>query len=130
MPRVTLNLSEAQSRKPIPDAVYPLTIKEFSKVQQGPKARYITVTTEISEGEHVGRKFYDNLPVEGQGAGIFCDFLSKVTGQEINVDDLEELDVDTDDLVGSPIGAVVKAREYPEGSGEFRSEVRNWVKAK
>lgn len=130
MPRVTLNLKEAQSRKPVPDATYPLTIKEFSKVQQGPKARYMTVVTEISEGEHAGRKFYDNLPIEGQGAGIFCDFLSKALNQEYDVDDLEELDVDTDDLIGSPIGGVVKAEEYPEGSGEFQSKIKRWVKAK
>lgn len=130
MPRVTLNLKDAQSRKPIPDDTYLLDIKAFSKLQSGPKAHYLTVTTEIAEGEFAGRKFFDNLPVEGPGAAIFCDFLSKATGNEYNVDELDELDLDTDEIIGLQIAAVVKAEEYPEGSGEFNSKVKRWMKVK
>lgn len=132
MPRVTLNLSEAQSRKPIPEGTYTVKILEFSGPHKGPKAQYLTVVTEVTDGakEGVGRKFYDNLPIEGQGAGIFADFLSKATGDDIDVDNLDETDVDTDDLIGIELGANVKNKEYPEGSGEFQSQITKFLKAR
>lgn len=130
MPRVSIDLREAQSMKPVPDATYPVTVTEFSEVQSGPKAKYISATLTVSEGEYEGRKFYTNLPIEGKGAGILADFVSKCTGEDIDVDDLEEMDLDTDDLVGSELAIITKQSEYPEGSGEMRSEIKKILRAK
>lgn len=129
MPELKLNLSEAQSLKPIPDDTYPGVVKDFSGIESGPKAKYITATLEISEGEFAGRKFYNNLPIEGKGAGIFVDFINKCLDTDYDVDDLEELDLDTDDLLGAEVGMVIKQEEYPEGSGDFRSQIKRILKA-
>lgn len=129
MPELTLNLTEAESLKPIPDGTYPGVVHAFGDVTAGPKAKYISAILKISEGEHEGRKFYVNLPIEGKGAGIFVDFINKITGNNYDVDDHEALEVDTDDLIGSPCGMVLKQEEYPEGSGDFRSQVKRTLKA-
>jgi hypothetical protein len=130
MPRVSIDLTEAQSRKPIPDGTYSGEIKAFEGPTRGPKSTYLTAIIEIDEGEHKGRKFYHNLPITGAGAGIFADFYSKVTGEEVDVDDLDKMDVDTDDLVGSSVGFTTKQEEYPEGSGEFQSKIVKVLKAR
>lgn len=129
MPELNLNLTEAESLKPVEDGTYPATVFGFSEVQQGPKARYITATLQISEGPSEGRKFYTNLPIEGKGAGIFVDFINKVSGSEYDVDDYDSLSVDTDDLIGAPCGLVLKQEEYPEGSGDMRSQVKKILRA-
>jgi hypothetical protein len=123
MPILKLDLSEAQSLKPIPEDTYPATVSDISGVQEGPKAKYIAAELKISEGDYEGRKFYVNLPIHGKGAGIFADFINKCLGTEYDVDDLEELEIDTDDLLGAEVGIMVKDEEYPEGSGDFRSKV-------
>lgn len=130
MPRLQLDLSEAQSLKPIPEGIYPMVVEEFSEVREGPKAKYIEARLEISEGDYSGRTFYQNLPIHGKGAGIFVDFINKCSGSEFDIDDLAELDIDTDDYVGAEVGGVVKDEEYPEGSGDFRSKIQRIVSAK
>jgi hypothetical protein len=129
MPELRLNLTEAESLKPVADGTYPGEIVGFGQVTQGPKAKYIGAIIKISEGEHEGRKFYLNLPVEGKGAGIMVDFINKATGSTFDVDDHDALDVDTDDLIGCPVGMVIKQEEYPEGSGDFRSQIKRILAA-
>jgi hypothetical protein len=129
MPRLHIDASEAQSMKPIPEDTYPCTVLSVSEAKQGPNATYVEAVLVVSEGEYEGRKLYRNMPIEGKGAGIFIDFISKVTGEDYDIDDLDELDIDTDDLEGQEVGAVVTQREYPEGSGEFRNEVSRIVAA-
>ena len=129
MPELKLNLTEATSLKPIDDGVYPAVVHAFSEIQQGPKAQYVMATLIISEGDHEGRKFYTNLVTEGSGAGIFVDFINTVTGQDYDVDDLEALNVDTDDLIGAACGILLKQEEYPKGSGDFRSTCKKVLRA-
>lgn len=129
MPRLHVDLNEAQSRKPVPDDRYLCTITEISSPQQGEKSTYVMATMEVSDGEFSGHKFFSNLPITGRGAGIFADFYSKATGEDVDVDELEELDVDTDDLIGQEIGVVNAQEEYPENSGEFRDRVKRFLKA-
>lgn len=129
MPELRLNLTEAVSLKPVEDGTYPGEIVGFGEVKQGGKAKYIPAILQISEGEHEGRKFYQNLPVEGKGAGIMVDFINKATGSSFDVDDHEALDVDTDDLIGCAVGMVIKQEEYPEGSGDFRSQIKRVLAA-
>lgn len=129
MPRLQIDASEAQSMKPIPDDTYPCTVLSVSEPKSGPNASYVEAILVVSEGEFEGRKLYRNMPIEGKGAGIFVDFISKVTGEDYDLDDLDSLEIDTEDLEGQPIGAVVGQREWPEGSGEFRNEVNKIVAA-
>lgn len=129
MPRLKVDLSEAQSMKPVPEDNYLCTVGEISEPQEGPKSVYVNVTYVIAEGEYEGRQLYQNLPITGKGAGIFADFYSKVTGEEVDVDDLDDLDIDTDDLVGLEIGVQAGQREWPEGSGDFRNEVVKLLRA-
>lgn len=126
MPKISLNLADAVSLKPIEEGDYVATVLEIGAVKKGPKAHFCPVKLEISDGsEAEGRPFYINLPIEGAGAGIFVDFINKVTGSELDVDDLSDLDYDTDDLIGGEIILIIKTEEYPEDSGEFRSQVKS-----
>lgn len=129
-PLVSIDLSEAQSRKPVPDDQYSASVKEINGPHKGPKSHYLTFIIEIAEGEHKGRTFFHNVPINGAGAGIFADLLSKLTGEEYDVDNLENLEVNTDDLVGAPLGIITKQSEYPEGSGEMRSEIKKILSAR
>lgn len=129
MPRLQVDLSEAQSREALPDDTYRCTVFEISDVKEGPKSAYVSIVFAVAEGEFEGRKIYDNRPIEGAGAGLFAEFYSKVTGEEVDVSDMEELDIDTDDLIGLEIAVVTKQEEYPAGSGEFTSKVKKLLRA-
>ncbi len=128
MPQVNLSLTEAESLKPIPEDAYPATVVEVGDVKSGPKAHYVPVKLQISEGEHEGRSFYQNLPIEGKGAGIFISFINTALGLDYDVDDMEELAFDTDELVGAEVSINIKNEEYPEGSGDIRSGIKSVTK--
>jgi len=129
MPIFSLDLSDAQSLKPIPDDTYPAEVAELNGPHQGDKAKYATAIIVISDGDFEGRKFYHNMPIEGQGAGIFVDFVNKVTGSDYDVDDMEELEVDPEDLIGAAVAIVTKTEEYPKDSGEMRSSIKKLLAA-
>lgn len=128
MPQVNLSLTEAESLKPIPEDAYTATVVEVGEVKSGPKAHYVPVKLQISEGEHEGRSFYQNLPIEGKGAGIFISFINTALGLDYDVDDMEELAFDTDELVGAEVNINIKNEEYPEGSGDIRSGIKSVTK--
>lgn len=123
MPNIRINTQEAESLKPIPEDVYPMEVIEVGGVEEGPKAHYVPVKCRITSGDHQGRTFFRNLPIEGKGAGIFIDFINKVLGYDYDVDDMEHLDFDTDQLLGGEFMGTVKDNEYPKGSGEIRSSL-------
>lgn len=125
MPKIRVDTREAESLKPIPEGPYPARVVEIGEVTEGPKAHYIPVQLEITEGDHEGRKFYQNLPIEGKGAGILVDFINKATGSDHDVDELDELDFDTDDLHGAEVIINIKNEEYPKGSGDIRSGIKS-----
>jgi hypothetical protein len=125
MPSINLNLSEAESLKPIEEGAYPATVMEVGEVTEGPKAHYVPVKVAISEGENEGRNFYVNLPIEGKGAGIFVDFINKCLDLDYDVDDMEDLAFDTDELIGAELTINIKNEEYPKGSGDIRSGVKS-----
>lgn len=129
MPRLTLDLSEAVSIKPAEDGTYPCAVKEIGLVQQGAKASFVQVTLVVTDGDEEGHHFFTNLMVNGKAAGMFINFINAVTGSNHEVDDLDDLDIDTDDLIGGTCGVVNKQKEYPEGSGEFRDEVKKVLPA-
>lgn len=126
MPRVQLNVQDAQSMAPVPDGVYPAKVIDFDGPTKGPKSTYLTAVCEISDGDHAGRKLFNNLPLDGKGAGITARFLSKCrpNDPEIEVGEgKEDLDFDTDDYLDCEIQIVVKNEEYPEGSGEMQPKI-------
>lgn len=124
MGRLTLNLSEAQSFKPVDDDTYACVVEEISDPIQGPKAIYVKVTFRITEGSFEDRLLYTNFMLDGGAAGMFVEFINRITGSDHDVDNLEDLDIDPDDLTGLACGVITKQKEYPEGSGEFKSEVQ------
>jgi hypothetical protein len=125
MPSINLNLTEAESLKPIEEGAYPATVLEVGEVTQGPKAQYVSVKLSISDGEYEGRTFYNNLPIEGKGAGIFVDFINKCLDLDYDVDDMEDLAFDTDELIGAELTINIKNEEYPKGSGDIRSGIKS-----
>lgn len=128
-PRLTLDLSEAVSFKPAPDGTYPCEVESISEIQSGPKANYVDVQFSCNDGEQEGHRFFTKLMVNGKAAGMFVNFVNAVSGSDYDVDDLDDLDVDTDDLVGGTCGIVNKQVEYPEGSGEFKDDVKKILPA-
>ena len=126
VPRISLKLNEAVSFAPLEDGDYPVDVTEFSEVKQGAKASYIAVTLEVEEGhENAGAKLWTNLMVDGKAAGMFVDFINRCKGTDYDVADLDDLDIDTDELIGSELTAIVKQEEYPEGSGEMRAQCKS-----
>lgn len=129
MPRLTLDLSEAVSLKAAPDGTYLCEVEEIGEIQSGAKSNYVAVRLKCTEGEEEGHIFFTNLMVNGKAAGMFVNFINAVTGSDYDVDDIEDLDIDTDDLIGGACSIVNKQKEYPEGSGEFRDEVKKVMAA-
>lgn len=129
MPRLTLNLSEAVSLKAAPDGTYICEVEEIGEVTQGAKAAYVPVRLKCTEGDEEGHIFFTNLMIDGKAAGMFINFINAVTGSDHDVDDLDDLDIDTDDLIGGICNIVNKQKEYPEGSGEFKDEVKKVMAA-
>lgn len=125
MPKINLNLSEAESLKPIPEDAYPAEVVEVGSVTEGPKAHYLPIKLSITSGDYEGRTFYQNLPIEGKGAGIFVDFINKCLGTDFDVDDMDEMAFDTDDLMGAEVIINIKNDEYPKGSGDMRSGIKS-----
>lgn len=129
MPRLSVNLSEAQSREALPEGMYECEVYAISEPKDGPNSRYVEAVFAVNEGEFIGRKFYRNCPITGKGAGIFADFWEKATGEELEIGVDGDFDVDTDDAVGQPVVVVNKPKEYPVGSGEFQNEVTKLLRA-
>lgn len=129
MPRLTLNLTEAVSLKAAPDGTYLCEVEEIGAVAQGSKASYVAVRLKCTEGDEEGHLFFTNLMIDGKAAGMFVRFINAVTGSDYDVDDLDDLDIDTDDLIGGTCMIVNKQKEYPEGSGEFKDEVKKVMAA-
>lgn len=125
MPNIRINTSEAESLKPIPEDAYPMEVIEVGDTEEGPKAHYVPVKLRVTDGEHQGRTFYQNLPIEGKGAGIFISFINKALNLDYDVDDMEHLDFDTDSLLGAEVIGNVENKEYPKGSGEIRSQIKS-----
>lgn len=124
MPNLRINLEDAQSFEPIPDDTYTVEVTDISEVKKGSKSSYVTVELTVAEGEYENRKLWTNLMIDGKAAGMFVDFINKALGTDYKVEDLEELEINTDDLIGAKVGVTTKAEEYPEGSGDFRPQVK------
>ena len=110
MPEIQLDATEAQVYGPMEDGPYDVEVTDVSEVRTGPKANYIAVQMTVADGEHEGRNVWINLPVSGKAAGMFIEFWEKCTGEALSVG--EEHAPDTDDLIGSPLTAIVAMEEY------------------
>lgn len=128
MPRINVNLKDAEARKPLPNDTYECRVLEINQ-KSGSKSFYIQVIYEVLDGEYEGRKIYDNVMTSGQAAWQFCDWWEALTGEELDVDDLEEFDFDTDDVVGQAIGIATEQEEYPEGSGKYNHKAAKYIPA-
>lgn len=125
-PVLDVDLTEAQEFEPIDEGVYLCEVTDIDGPEQGPKAAYLEVQYTIVEGEHAGRKLFDNVVIEGKGAGFFIDFWKKVVGEKLDVGDV--VAVDTDNALGEAVECHVGVEDRPEefGGGE-RNVVRRLV---
>ncbi len=131
-PRLKLTLDDAVDFTPLEDGEYPVSVLEFSETRKGEKSSYITVTLEVAEDHDAkGRRLWSNLPLDGKGAGIFVNFINACLGTSYTIEEYrdEGLEVDTEDLEGAELVAIVKQEEYPEGSGEMRAQVKQLLPA-
>lgn len=138
MPRIQLDAKDAVLFGNVDPDRYLVEIVDVSDVKVGQQkgTRYVEVKAEIVEGAETGAKFagqnlWRNCPVEGKGAGMFIDLWNKahVDDESAQLEVGDEIDVDTDELIGRQVCFVTKDREYPPDSGEFRSEVDRVVSA-
>jgi hypothetical protein len=113
MPKLTIDTTEAKSFEPLPDDQYECQILEVGEVKQGPKAQYVSVTFEVTDGEYSGRRIWRNYTIEGKGVSFFTELWAKATGEALEIGEAG-LDVDTDDLVGKPIKVLTEQEEYEE----------------
>ena len=120
--RIRGNFRDAMSSKPVDEGVYGCEI-EGAEDKEGAKANYLKWTLVITDDEEKGRKLFHNTPYDGAGAGMFADFWSKASGEELDIDELDELDFDIDDVLGNPLVVTVIHEEYPEGSGKMVAKV-------
>ena len=113
MPRLDLDLTEAQKFQPIPDNQYEFEITEIGdvKTSQG-GGKYVNVTFTVTDAEDqtfVGRKVFRNFMLTGKGSGFFVELYEKATGEELEIGGLAS--VDTDDLIGRKILGQTKIKE-------------------
>lgn len=125
MPRIQVDATDAVVFKDVEAGTYECTVDEISDVIQGPKAKYLKATLKICSGDYDGQLLWTNLPIDGKGAGIFIDFVNKVTGSELEAGEIH--DVDTDNLIGERVDAVVIVEEF---EGEDRAQVKRLLKAR
>lgn len=123
MPRLDVDLQEARDFSAIPERDYMCEVAEVSDVQEGDKAKYVRVTFQVQEPEEfAGRNLFRNYVIEGEGAGFFRDMWETVTGEELPIGEMVE--IDTDDLIGEE---VVVVNEHREWEGETRNSVANLI---
>jgi len=120
MPRLEIDTTEATSFEPIPDDQYEAQVLEVSEVKKGPKAMYVAVTFEITDGEYANRRLWRNYTIEGKGVSFFTELWRKATGEELEIGEAG-LSVDTDDLVGKRIVVITEQEEYEE---QVRAQVK------
>ena len=119
-PILTIDGSEAQSNKPIDPGMYEFLCESISDPKQGAKAAYVTWIFVCQHEDFLGRKVYHNTPINGKGAGMFFELAGKINGEDYDVDNIENLEIDTDELLNESVMGTVKHREY---NGEMQHEI-------
>ncbi len=121
MPLITLDFSEA---KELTEGAYTFRIESWDGPMKTEKGQQrIVCILAVVDGEFAGSKIYHSLMLEGKGAGMTARFLSAVTGENLDVNDLETYELDTDDLIGEEVDGIVALEEYPPESGEKRAKI-------
>lgn len=127
-PRLTLDASDVEDFTAIPEGTYPAKVVEIEDVAKGPKAQYIPIVFQVTDGEYVNRKLWRNYVIEGKGLFGLIDLINKLLGAG-TMEAGSVTDFDTDNLLDQPCNVVVEEYEYPEGSGEMRNEIKRVLTA-
>lgn len=114
MPRIHFDPTEAVQFEIVDPGTYPMGITAVSDVEQGPKAKYITIEFTHASADHKG-KVWRNYPIEGKGAGFFMDLWKKVTGETIDQESMSE--IDTDDLISQEVTVELGHQEENKEEG-------------
>ena len=112
MPLLDLDLTDAQDFSLIDEGGYDAEVSGVSDTEQGPKAKFIIITYTITEEPYAGRELDRRYPVEGAGAGFLLEIWNKLTGEELTIGEMSQ--IDTDDLIGVACKIIVGHREYED----------------
>lgn len=110
---------------------YLVTVESFMdpKASKSSGDHFVTAQCLIVEGLNSGEKFkgqrlFQNLMIEGKGAGFFIDFWNKCfpKNKEKHLEAGEVIEVNTDEMIGQQLYIVCESQEFPPSSGEFRTQ--------
>ena len=126
MPSIKVLLGDAVGNKPLENGTYEAEILKVDGPKEGPNSHYLSTLFKITDEKAAGRQVYYITPIEGKGASMFIDLWNRATDDDVDVDELEDFDCDTDDLVGYEVRIVIKMREY---EGDMQPEVKKVLAA-
>lgn len=117
MPKVTLDMSEAQDFSPVPVGTFQARISDVQLKTSKAGNGYAAVTFELWGNVNAasvvnGRKLWLNAPYSGKGAGIFKGLFEAATRERLASNLLE---LDTDALLGKDVVVTVKHELDPNG---------------
>ena len=125
-PQIHFDPSKAVSFDTVAPGTYPVRVFAVSDVEQGPKAKYLSVEFEHLDPELAGKAghIWRNYPIEGKGAGFFKDLWKKAVGEDLS----ELTQLDTDDLVGKEITVELSLRPADDEEGwPERNEIKKVI---
>jgi len=127
-PRLEIDATEVEDFSAIPAGNYPAKVVEIEDIADGPKAQYIPIVFQITDGEFLNRKLWRNYVIEGKGLFGLVDLVNTLLGAgTLEAGSVGELD--TDDLLDQPCNILVNEYEYPEDSGEMRNDIKKVLSA-
>jgi hypothetical protein len=127
---ISVDLSDVGdvSGKPPPEGRYAVLVTGFEEREAGENAKnpgsaYISWELTVQQGEHQGRKFFQNTSLLPQALFGLKQLL--LATEDWTEDDLNgKLEFDPNDVVGKEIGVKTVNKEYPKGSGEYNANVK------
>ena len=114
--------------EPLPNGNYPVRVieKEVTKASTG--SSMIKVTTSVTEGPYENRRLWSNLVFKTDSPPAMRMLLQKLHGLGVTRDWIASNSPDIEDIARAIDGveaiAVVEQREYPQGSGEIRNDIK------
>lgn len=108
--------ADGGSYEPIPPGAYHVKLVDVDSTREGPKGPYWSWEFDVAEGDHKGRKLWNNTSLSAAAA-----FSLKGTFEAFGVGS----DTDTDDLIGQHCKAIVSTRTIQ--AGDRKGELTNQI---
>lgn len=101
---IDLNLGNVKTREPLPDNTYDVRVAEVETKTSKSGNPMVSLTLEITSGEHEGRKLWENLVIHENTMWKVKQVLEALTGDNWDQDGMQ---LDPTSLVGYTARAVV-----------------------